>query len=73
MSDATPCVVSRAIFIRNPRHAEFNELQLSKLLVEFEALRKTGSPLEVEAIAEIVELIELASAKPHRYLVFIGD
>lgn len=51
----------------------FNKAQVSHIRGELKQLRTLCAPNETEALSELMNLVDLVSARPHRYLVFNGD
>jgi hypothetical protein len=51
----------------------FNRLQVRDVRAELDSLRDAGDFEDLVLWTELVELIELVNAKPHRYLLFSGD
>lgn len=51
----------------------FNRSQVNDVRAELDSLRNAGDFEDLVLWTELVQLIELVNAKPHRYLLFNGD
>ncbi|HWL35074.1 MAG TPA: hypothetical protein VNQ77_02670 [Frankiaceae bacterium] len=52
---------------------KFNRSQIGAVAAELRQLAATAPPAEAEAAHRLLAMTERVDAKPHRYLVFIGD